>query len=71
MKAEQSIEVTKREYPVLKIHSKGLIVLFTDKNTGTVVDPFKTSYSFGEHALNWNEDQFSIFHGKLVLSNDN
>lgn len=76
MKSVKLEQMAQQDYPVLKIHegfNGGFIVLFTSENTGTVV------YTDGTHPLGrhgelggefeWCEDFFSVFNGKIEVSN--
>jgi len=54
-------------YPYLGIFLKN-IVLFTSKNTGTMV--FKKDYSeIGFYSTHWDEYNFKPYTGKVELSN--
>lgn len=62
-------------YPILmETKTSGIVVLFTDKTTGTVVSiEHKSPYKLGEHVINFIEATDSItwevFKGTITLSN--
>jgi hypothetical protein len=55
-------------YPYLGIFLK-CIVLFTAKNTGTIVFTDKEKERVGEYITYWDEDTFEPYTGKVELSN--
>ena len=64
------------EYPCLKIStSTGRVVLFTSKDTGTLVHepphsrPGGTMYGVGNYDTDWTVDDFEPLKGKIILSN--
>ena len=58
------------DYPCLmKAKSNGFIVLFTNVNTGVIIDG-KNIWSIGHYSKNWPEGLFEVFEGSITLSND-
>lgn len=56
------------EYPCLMIHGTDLVVLFTDRSTGTVVS--KTDlWPVGRYSATWWEESFIPFAGTITLEN--
>ena len=60
-------------YPCLKISDTGMVVLFIRPNTGVVVAPndnnFPCGWGMGGYNICWNEPEFHIYNGKVVLQN--
>jgi len=55
------------KYPLLK--QRGLlIVLFTGYRNGYVVSPTPEK-PVGFYSYEWNEDQFTVFDGEVILTN--
>ena len=66
------VEVSEPKYPYIG-HFKDsanveYIVLFTSKNTGTILNKNKY-WDVGHHSLNWGEVTFKPFQGSITLSN--
>ena len=58
------------KYPYLGISDdNGLIILFTEKETGIAVNP-DCNYAIGHYSNTWFESQFKVFKGNVILSND-
>lgn len=75
-KEESTMKVTLEEtgitseYPILKINSTKVIILFTSKDTGVVVSCGQESPRYvGENADDWDEDRFVKYIGKVILEN--
>ena len=70
------VEKQKNNYPCLKesieVDGKGkMIVLFTEPNKGVVVySTWSCGNSIGELSNTWNEGNFHIYNGEVILSND-
>lgn len=67
-----SIILKKIEYPILMSKSlcgQELIVLFADKNYGTVVKSNDDSYPIGFFANTWDMTYFRVCNFDVVLSN--
>ena len=59
-------------YPILKIDSKGLIVLFIAKNKGTVLRPAiyrDDAALIGHYSEEWTESLFMLFTSTIQLFN--
>lgn len=54
------------EYPCLKTDEDGLVVLFTDIETGTVVSHDHT-FDLGYYSRDWAERDFTLYHGTITL----
>ena len=54
-------------YPCLKVNN-GLVVLFSEKETGTVVKS-DGLYHIGYYQTDWAEENFTLYNGTLELSN--
>ena len=76
---EEMIKVTKnlkfdfvKPYPKLMIGvTNDCIVLFTSKNTGTVLHcGSKGTLTLGQHIQNWGSDQFVDYAGPITLENE-
>lgn len=64
-------EKEKTEYPCLKIHTAtGAVVFFIDRDEGLVVKEGTTDKLGGAFATDWEEANFELFEGIVVLSND-
>lgn len=62
-------------FPLLleSVNEKGLIGLFTDANTGTIVTlphGYDGTYTFGFHANNWNPAAFKLFTSEVSICNE-
>jgi hypothetical protein len=60
-------------YPCLMESPKGLIVMFTDEQTGTVVHVGESDTALGEHSNDWipaTSTHWTRFNGTLNLSNN-
>ena len=57
------------EYPCLMQRADGLVVLFVKEDSGVVVAQ-NDIYSLGHYSEVWAIGTFTLFKGKLVLSND-
>ena len=65
-------------YPSLKVHTnkenESIIVLFTERNTGTIVYSERPDQLVGEYggrdACCWIEEDFYAFNGTIELSNN-
>lgn len=68
----KTASVPKTEYPCLKEY-KGedghYIILFTAKNTGTVVGSTHGFFELGSYSEDWREYEFVNFNGKVELEN--
>lgn len=63
-------KTTQAEYPKLMVSTtSGLIVLFTNDKTGTVVHP-NQMHHIGHWSDDWLPPCFKDYEGDLVLSND-
>jgi hypothetical protein len=63
------VETPKIEYPYLGVvEHNGRIVLFTAKSTGVQVNDVEGELGRSTHY--WAEDDFKLFHGEVILSND-
>jgi hypothetical protein len=60
---------TATEYPRLKVTKDGLVVLFCDHETGTVLSATEHSCSVGYYTDSWNEGNFTTYHGTITLEN--
>ena len=60
-------------YPRLMINirgiEKGLIVLFTKLNKGIVVHPVTSNQPIGHFSAYWDDTQFTLYEGEVVLRN--
>jgi len=63
----QPCDKPKETYPILK-KSALLIVLFTKERTGYVVSGDLTR-DVGYYINEWNENQFTVFDGEVILTN--
>lgn len=69
MKSTKNEKVTaKDEYPCLKTEGDGLVVLFTEPSYGLVVSP-DGCYGMGHVSADWNEHNFTTYHGTITLEN--
>lgn len=59
----------KDKYPYIGISPTNTIILFTSKNTGTVLDGGSLQWNIGHYADDWNEDKFKPFDGSITLNN--
>ena len=65
----------KNEYPCLKIYTpitknaSDFIILFSQPAMGTVVNSDGNMYEIGYHTDEWNEDDFKMFDGQIILEN--
>lgn len=59
----------KAEYPKLRVGQSGIVVLFVDKTTGTVVRE-TMEYTLGTYLTDWAENHFTDFNGSVELSNN-
>lgn len=62
-------------YPMLKINSYGMIVLFTSAREGTVVwegrpEGIAMKRPVGYHSKAWVPEDFSVYSGKVELENE-
>lgn len=55
-------------YPCIKISKEGRIVLFTAPKSGTLLSG--ANYKPGEVSGSWCEEDFSLFEGRITLSNE-
>lgn len=56
-------------YPHLGEYASGLVVLFTNPNTGFVVYPGSyNTYPIGTYLDNW-EMEYHLYQGKIILEN--
>lgn len=71
VKIEQSVESNSAKYPYLgEFKDKTMIVLFTEKDTGFVIEDTDGGYLIGHRSSNWAEEQqFTPFKGSITLSN--
>lgn len=74
MKTEIKIVEKKKErkYPYIGQYSSDetFLVLFTASDEGTLLSVgSNTFYNIGAVSKNWNEKEYSVFEGKLILSN--
>jgi len=57
-------------YPCLKIRKEtGIVIFFTEKDTGVVLDAGEDEFEVGLYDSGWNEKLFEKFEGKIELSN--
>ena len=62
-------EGLENKYPYLGINdNNGLIILFTGKETGIIVNN-NTDYYIGHYSNIWTENEFKVFKGNVILSN--
>jgi len=64
-----------REYPWLGVlEGPGMVVLFSEKDVGTVVatdeDEPDEGFRVGDHDTDWDIDVFNEFDGSVTLAND-
>lgn len=75
MKSTITVEpIVPPRYPYLGILKDGgdvsIVVLFTKPSSGTIVSTNNEAYyPLGYTPLDWEESDFSPFHGSVVLSN--
>ena len=57
------------EYPCIGIYPDNMLVLFTDKCTGTVIHQGHSNHKPGTHKNYWNYQKWHKFNGKVTLTN--
>lgn len=58
-------------YPFIgKSEEHGIIVLFSRKDCGIVLDSGRSKYPIGEYTEDWDDSTFRRFQGTIELSND-
>lgn len=72
MKSRITTRSTKLEksYPYLGMAKDDLLILFTSRNTGTVLHPGNCTHSIGTHSSSWMETQFDPFHGSIQIDSE-
>ena len=73
MKSEIVISTTPKptNYPCLKkADDTGCIILFTCKNTGTVIHVGEGVHQLGQHSSIWLENEFTPYPNYVSISND-
>jgi hypothetical protein len=68
---ETKIELEKEynKYPYIGISKKDCIVLFDKENCGMCLDGGLTLNGKGKYIISWDEPQFTIFNGTIILTN--
>ena len=65
------VEQKHQAYPYLKVHKDtGCIILAISSNMGTVINSGKSVHPLGGMLKTADENQFSYYTGKVVLSNN-
>jgi len=62
-------KANKNKFPCLMRSIDGVIVLFTDEDTGTVVESDGRLYAIGDTGFDWDWEYFIDFDGKITLEN--
>lgn len=57
------------EFPCLMEFSKN-VVLFHEKNKGTILRTFNMFHYVGEYSEEWQMERFVPFKGQIILEND-
>lgn len=65
IKVEQA-ETHKWNFPCYGISKEGLIVLFSEEKTGTVITR-ESAWKVGYHANDWHMSFFTPFKGKITI----
>jgi hypothetical protein len=60
----------KQQYPYLGKSQQGLIVLFTSKLHGVVLEDPKDNHEVGYQSTSWAETHFERIKGQVIMEND-
>jgi hypothetical protein len=64
----QEKTLKEKTYPWIgKIYDNSLIVLFTSKKHGTVLEPGYTSWNVGDYLDCWDENRFEPYTKEIIL----
>ena len=63
--------LSEKSYPWLGENIHGLVVLFNDKYTGTVIHTPNETWIVGEYSDGWDEDAFEPFYGTISITGAN
>ena len=70
VEVKNSEEVKELEFPkLMKSSNTGIIVLFTDVDSGTTIFTGDDVWGVGHTSSNWNESHFKDFNEELTLKN--
>jgi|TARA_R110000822_G_scaffold6851_7_gene28641 hypothetical protein len=70
MKVTTKEPTTKEEFPCLMISYFCTIVLFTDKDKGTVLSVCDEPYDIGYYSEEWITEGFEPYAGEIIITND-